>query len=908
MNSQKLLKFVTIAFLLVSAPAKGADFPWPTNKPHEIVFAPVDARLIRLTIMRSNTGSQPCIDELEVYGSATENLALATAGAKASASSCLSGYEIHQIAHLNDGKYGNSHSWIAASGTGDWAQITLARPEKIAKVVFSRDRLGRYKDRMPAELKVEVSLDGRSWKQVATAKDPHTHVRPSIVKKKASIPIGPVLFAIYLEQYRAMLTRYAKRGIDVANHREQLIKLEEQVKQFDPKTAPPAEAKTVLNDLRRAKRTLMFRDPDLAALTRIIFVKRHPYNPSHNYSDFMDGRLRGGGGVFVLDIPRTDGQLQPNEATLQMIFDAKAGIARDVTLDYKAQTAWFAYMPNPGTGYANPKLGPDVPDSRRWHLHRLPVTGGEATQVTKGPHHDYYPCVLPDGDIAFVTTRCDKRFLCWVPTTMTLHRMRPDGGGIQAISHNNISEWFPTVTGSGQIMWTRSEYLDKGADYGHTVWAIRPDGTHCELVYGNDTPHNLANAMEVPGGQGELCATLISHFGDFNGPIAYIDPTQGRSNPKAVTIITPDAMSKSNSGSFRDPRPISHDLVLVSHRSDKQFGIYVIDRFGNRELLYQDPDIGCMTPMPLRSRKKPPVLPNATVDNQPARLAVLDVYQGLEPMVKRGSVKWLRICRELPATLERRDDGNFKETYRDFQKYYASPTDRVRGPAGWPSYVAKSVIGIVPVEKDGSAHFEAPTDVMFYLQALDGKFNEVQRMRSIMQMRPGESRTCIGCHENRLKTPSPTNVSVALDRPASKPNPPPWGAGPFWYEKVVQPALDRNCISCHDGAKGPKKLDLTGRLDENRAPASYRTLIQQGYVHHFNTQYNQQHRKAEPLTFGTVKSKLFGTLADENHQKVKLSSDELRGIKCWIDLNCPLWGNYQHRGARSDLSVKMKSP
>jgi hypothetical protein len=455
-------------------------------------------------------------------------------------------------------------------------------------------------------------------------------------------------------------------------------------------------------------------------------------------------------------------------------------------------------------------------------------------------------------------------------------------------------------------MWTRSEYQDKGADYGHTVWAIRPDGTHCELVYGNDTPHNLANAVEVPGGHGELCATLISHFGDFNGPIAYVDPSKGRSNPRAVTVITPDDTGKSNKGNFRDPWPISRDLVLVSHRAQTQFGIYLIDRYGNRELLYEDPAIGCMTPLPLRPREKPPTIPDVTSDDEPARLAVLDVYQGLEPAVERGSVKWLRICREMPSPLERRDDGHRQETYRDFQKYYASPTDRIRGPAGWPTYVAKSVIGVVPVEEDGSAYFEPPTDTMFYLQALDGDFNEIQRMRSIMQMRPGESRTCIGCHENRLHTLSPSNAALALTREPSKPSAPPWGAGPFWYEQVVQPVLDRHCLSCHDGSQGKSKIDLTAALDENHSPASYRTLIQKGYVHHFDCNWHKQHQKAEPLSFGTVKSRLFPILADDNHQKVKLSHNELRAIKCWIDLNCPLWGDYQHRNARCDAVASSK--
>ena len=104
----------------------------------------------------------PCLDELEVYGIDGEtNLALAQREARASASSCLSGYPIHQVRHLNDGQYGNSHSWIAAGQNGEWAQIELPAPATVAQVVFSRDREGRFRDRLPTQVEIQLSLDGQ---------------------------------------------------------------------------------------------------------------------------------------------------------------------------------------------------------------------------------------------------------------------------------------------------------------------------------------------------------------------------------------------------------------------------------------------------------------------------------------------------------------------------------------------------------------------------------------------------------------------------------------------------------------------------------------------------------------------------------------------------------------------------
>ena len=87
-----------------------------TNSPvTSIEFAAQQARIVRLVIRRPQAGA-PCIDELEVYGpNSPTNLALASLGAVARASSVLPGYAIHAVAHLNDGLYGNDHSWIPAT-------------------------------------------------------------------------------------------------------------------------------------------------------------------------------------------------------------------------------------------------------------------------------------------------------------------------------------------------------------------------------------------------------------------------------------------------------------------------------------------------------------------------------------------------------------------------------------------------------------------------------------------------------------------------------------------------------------------------------------------------------------------------------------------------------------------------
>ncbi len=138
-------------------------------------FAPVKARLVRMTILGTRDGSEPCLDELEVFGpDAEHNLALARHSSKASASSLLPGYPIHQIGHLNDGQFGNDCSWISNERGKGWAQIELPRVKTINRVVWSRDAVGErqaFTDRVPNRYRIEVSEDGKQWRTVSTSDD-----------------------------------------------------------------------------------------------------------------------------------------------------------------------------------------------------------------------------------------------------------------------------------------------------------------------------------------------------------------------------------------------------------------------------------------------------------------------------------------------------------------------------------------------------------------------------------------------------------------------------------------------------------------------------------------------------------------------------------------------------------------
>lgn len=139
-------------------------------------FLPREAKFVRMTIEETNNQSQPCLDELEIFTAedSPRNVALATTGGTIAASSTLPGYPIHQLKHLNDGKYGNAWSWISNEPGRGTVTVTLSQPVLIDRIVWSRDRGDggmRYADRIATRYRCEVSLDGEQWDVVATSAD-----------------------------------------------------------------------------------------------------------------------------------------------------------------------------------------------------------------------------------------------------------------------------------------------------------------------------------------------------------------------------------------------------------------------------------------------------------------------------------------------------------------------------------------------------------------------------------------------------------------------------------------------------------------------------------------------------------------------------------------------------------------
>ena len=485
------------------------------------------------------------------------------------------------------------------------------------------------------------------------------------------------------------------------------------------------------------------------------------------------------------------------------------------------------------------------------------------------------------------------------------------------LSNGALSESTPAVMNDGRILYTRWEYVDKGVIAVQDLWAMRPDGSGSCEVYGDDHefPPVLIHGQPIPGNHDQFVCTATMHHPFAVGPILKIDTRRDIRTLQPIQNLTPDTglsvegepgfpvgecythlrngtWVKDNRGPlFCDPYPLSDKFFLVTCNPDQPwnhetaYGLWLIDEFGNRVRIYRDPDISCWQPMPLAAaaraarpscggrwlgvcgRRPHP----ATRSVREGHLRHARAEQRLRWLGGRqpGEIRYLRIWEQVP---------------RPWTAHRFWPDDATLGQNAVISMYAHIYVrvlhGIVPVEADGSAHFQVPADKNLFLQAVDKDFMEVQRMRTFVNLRPGESRSCIGCHEPRNQTPS-RGVPLALLRAADRPGPQPGETvpRPLYYPTDIQPVLDQHCVRCHGGDKTEGGIVLTGEPTTffNR---SYETIMAGKWITYIQEFVGPQPRAQKtnvtplpPKALGAHASRLI-QLIRAGHYEVTLPQDQ----------------------------------
>jgi hypothetical protein len=214
------------------------------------------------------------------------------------------------------------------------------------------------------------------------------------------------------------------------------------------------------------------------------------------------------------------------------------------------------------------------------------------------------------------------------------------------------------------------------------------------------------------------------------------------------------------------------------------------------------------------------------------------------------------------------------------------------------------VLGTVPVEQDGSAHFRVPAGVIVFFQALDERGVAVQTMRSVTHVQPGQTLSCIGCHESRQHAP-PSRFALASLRQPSRLNVGPDGSWPLRFDRLVQPVLDRQCVNCHHPAATnaiAAKFDLT--------PAkAYDTLVKFGKPS-LHDQVWAAYRRGFSATGDGIaqRSALWAMLeAPPGHHDVTLDTDARERLLTWLDTYAQRFGHFSDEQEQELIELRRAS-
>ncbi len=452
------------------------------------------------------------------------------------------------------------------------------------------------------------------------------------------------------------------------------------------------------------------------------------------------------------------------------------------------------------------------------------------------------------------------------------------------------------------LLYTRWDYVDRDFSAAHNFWICYPDGRDPRAPHGNyplphhtfdgkwrdgraDRPWAEYSIKGIPGSHRYMLVAGKHHISGPWGTLVLLDTNVKDDNMMSqVTLFHNYELmdeAKSYHGDmdkglprsplFTDPWPLSEEYVIAAQASR----VFLLDKFGNKELLFSASRGECAgidkirCPIPLKARKKPVVTPTMTHQGERygkpghkrATIAVMNVYESDFEWPKRIKVKSLRVLQLFPYP------------------WHSPWQDQPRlGPGSGVS--ARAVLGVVPVEADGSAYFEAPVEKAIYFQALDENGMAVQSMRSATYVHPGEKLVCRGCHEGNQKAPSQTRVPLALRRAPSKlvPNLED-GSCPLTFARLVEPLLKSKCNPCHEKKKEPrpdlKKYQFFfhgtgGHFGLFKIHGGYRTVVNR---------------------FGAMQSGLAKVMLKKHHREA-LTMAEINRVTLWADANSNDLGAY----------------
>ncbi|MBQ6007100.1 MAG: SUMF1/EgtB/PvdO family nonheme iron enzyme, partial [Kiritimatiellae bacterium] len=612
-------------------------------------------------------------------------------------------------------------------------------------------------------------------------------------------------------------------------------------------------------------------------------------------------------------------------------------LVRDLDLDFDASRVSFTkHRGNDMWGVFEIELGPDGK-----------AKGSGCVEVSPRDYPDVHwanGCYLPNRDQVIVLGSGVYQYLPCEDGNMpmmVLYRIDRKTGEVRQLTYEQDSDYTPSVLNDGRVVFTRWEYSDMQHYFARELMTMNPDGVGQLSLWGSGSyfPTFFYKARAIPDDPHRLVMIGGGHHGVAEkGRMLLVDPSLARAYPYRYdppsrawgpTLhklrVPAQVLPASQTGLVQEfpgwgqdvegdvcdlqvnnqfdrgkpymsyPYPLDGKYYLATCQMEPlgRFGIYLVDVFDNMILLAEAPDGMLFEPIPLRARKRPPVIPDRSdPTKKDCTVHIADIHAGPGLAgVPRGTVKKLRLFA-------------YHFNYHRTGGHVSIGLDRAE--AGWD---VKRVLGTVDVEDDGSCCFRMPARLPVSIQPLDGEGRAVQLMRSWVVGMPGERVSCTGCHEDN-RTSVATGRKQADLKPIQEIVPMDGdGVRPFAFATEMWPLVQKRCAACHGNADTApvRAWDQGGdgksaRLVMRNAEEAYR------FVHPYVRRPGSESELPilNPMEYHASTSPLVQMLK-KGHHGVALDDAEWRVLYTWIDLNAPWKGKWnppepEQRTRRLELS------
>ena len=528
----------------------------------------------------------------------------------------------------------------------------------------------------------------------------------------------------------------------------------------------------------------------------------------------------------------------------------------------------------------------------------------------------YDPVYLPNEKVIFVCSSSYSGVPCvgGGDYVGNLHIMDPDGSNVRQLTFEQDNDWNPVVMDNGRVMYLRWEYTDSAHYYSRVMMYMNQDGTDQKAFYGSNSywPNSMFFPRPIPGSSSKFVAIVGSHHGAArSGALVLFDAARGRheadgalqvigESGQPVEPVVQDDLARLYSPHYLTPFPLSDKYFLASVNING-WKICLVDAFDNVLVLKEEPGWCLLEPVPLRKRERPPVMASRIRHGmKDATIWLSDAHfgPGLEG-VPKGTAKALRLYR-------------YEYAPRNAGGHYAMGMETC-----WD---ARTILGTVPLEEDGSVMVKVPANTPISVQPLDSEGKALQVMRSWMAAQPGETLSCIGCHESPNSTP-PAKPALAARKPPQELIPWYGEARGFSFAREVQPVLDRLCVGCHSpGAATNQPVASLIRQSTGRVGTGPDTgkLFRDAGIPDLSTPESSHanlhpyvrrngpegdYHLLTPLEFHADTSELV-QLLEKGHHNVKLDKEAWDRLITWMDLNAPFHGTWTEARANTNIIAR----